>query len=395
MHSSYTKTAVIIPTRNRADLAINAARSVLGYGGDALRLLVSDNSTNEADLTTLAEFCRQLSDPRVTYFRPPQPFAMTEHWEWAMQQALNLADASHFIFLTDRSMFKPDEVGRIIELSRQNPDKVVSYDWVTIFDHWNPIFVEERTHTGQVIPVTAERLLYLSSRSLIPNSLPRMMNNSAPRIVLEAIGKRFGSVFASISPDYNFCFRCLEVVDDILYYDAAAYVSYAIPRSNGVSAVGMSTLATQDFDFQLNLGGARRSFATPEPAFETPANYVLHEYCLVKAETESEKFPEVARDEYFARNASEAAANHNPQLRKEMKALLKTHGYSLAVKHRLRELRSSLSLRTRARKLLSLEWPAIATRVGPFTSVEEAINYAISVPLSEDATSYHLRLLRD
>ena len=395
MISSNIITAVIIPTRNRADLAINASRSVLSYSGADLRLIVSDNSTNEADISTLSDFCRQQSDPRVSYLRPPQPLAMTEHWEWALQQALRLSDVSHFIYLTDRSMFKPNEVGRIIELARQNPDKVISYDWVTIFDHLSPILVEERTHTGQVIPVTAERLLYLSSRSLIANCLPRMMNNCAPRTVLEAIAKRFGSVFASISPDYNFCFRCLEVVDAILYYDAAAYVSYAIPRSNGVSAVGLATPATQDFESQLTLVGGRRSFAAPEPGFETPANYALHEYCLVKAETGSKKFPEVDRDEYFARNASEAAANHNAQLRNEMKALLKAHGYSLPVKQRLRGLRSSLSLRTRARKLLNLEWPAITTRVGPFTSVEDAINYAISVPLSEDGTAYHLRLLRD
>ena len=56
-----------------------------------------------------------------------------------------------------------------------------------------------------------------------------MMNNCAPRTVLEGIAKRFGSVFASISPDYNFCFRCLEVVDAILYYDAAAYAKLRHP----------------------------------------------------------------------------------------------------------------------------------------------------------------------
>ena len=115
MNSSYTKTAVIIPTRNRADLAINAARSALGYQGEDLQLLVSDNSTNEADIKTLADSCRQLGDPRVLYLRPPQPFAMTEHWEWAMQQALKLSNVSHFIYLTDRSMFKPNEVGRILD----------------------------------------------------------------------------------------------------------------------------------------------------------------------------------------------------------------------------------------------------------------------------------------
>ena len=36
----------------------------------------------------------------------------------------------------------------------------------------------------------------------------------------------------------------------------------------------------------------------------------------MKVETGSKKFPEVDRDEYFARNASEAAANHNDQLKK-------------------------------------------------------------------------------
>ena len=395
MSSPSSKFAVVIPTRNRSDLAIRSIRSVVEYPGPDLQLIVSDNSTNPSDIETLREFCRDLSDARVTYLRPPQPLAMTEHWEWAMQQALSRPEASHFVYLTDRSIFKPGHLQRIIGVAQQNPGQVISYDWVTVFDHLDPIFVEKRNHSGQLIPLTAERLLRLSSQSLIPNCLPRMMNSCAPRSIVETIARRFGSVFASTSPDYNFCYRCLDVVEGILYLDAAAFVTYAIQRSNGVSAIGRSTAATEDFNSQVSLEGGRRSFATPEPTFETLANYVLHEYALVKAESKSGKFPEIDLDRYFACNASEVANNDNAELRKEMMDFLKASGFSVPPKHRFAELRSKLSLRTRAKKLMRLEWPSLSSRVGPFSSLEDAINYASSIPLGDKSTAYHLRMLQD
>jgi glycosyltransferase involved in cell wall biosynthesis len=388
------KTAVVIPTRNRADLAMTAIRSVISQPVSELQLIVSDNSTDDANRTVLEDFCRQLADPRVVYVRPPNALPMTAHWEWAIHQALALPDLAHVVYLTDRSMFKPGELAHIIELARRNPGKVISYDWVTIFDHLDPILVEQREHTGRVIDVTAERLLYLSSQSLISNCLPRLMNACVPRSVVESVLKEFGSVFASISPDYHFCYRCLAVVDSILYYDAAAFVSYAILRSNGVSTMGMSTPATVDFNSQLTLNQSTRSFAAPVPAFETFANYALHEYCLVKEESADPRFHEVNREKYLARNASEAASNGDVQLKREKQTLLKAHGWR-PFQQRLLELRTSLSLRTRARKLLRLQWPVISTEIGPFGSLEEAIKYAIRIPLSEDSSAYHLRLLRD
>jgi hypothetical protein len=393
--SSTSKFAVLIPTRNRSDLAIAAARSVLECAEPHLRLLISDNSTAVHDQATLSEFCRAVGDARLTYLRPPEPLAMTEHWEWAMQQGLSLREVGHFVYLTDRSVFKPGYLQKLIELAREHPAQVISYDWVTVFDHLEPIFVEKRNHTGQTISVPAKRLLKLSSESLTPNCLPRMMNSCAPRTVVEAICKSFGSVFASISPDYNFCYRCLDVTDQILYWDVAAFVTYAIERSNGVSAIGRSTSATEDFKAQLSLNGGRRSFATPEPSFETFANYVMHEYALVKAESKSGRFPEIDLEKYFVRNASEIASNDNPELRKEMKDLLKVSGFSFPAKQRLSELRSKLSLRSRAKKIMRLEWPSLSSRVGPFDSLEEAINYASSIPLSDESTAYHLRMLED
>jgi glycosyltransferase involved in cell wall biosynthesis len=373
-----TATVVVIPTRNRAELAMTAIRSVLQQPVDNLHVIVSDNSTAEDSRSSLAAFCEQLSDPRLLYTAPPRTLAMSQHWDWAMSQALQLDDAEHFVYLTDRSLFKPGELLKITQFARRYPDKVISYDWVTIFDHQRPITVERQPQTGRLVEVSALRLLFLSSRSIFPRCLPRLMNSCVPRSVIERIQEQFGNIFASISPDYNFCYRCLELVDGIIYYDQAAYVQYDILRSNGAPLmIAVSTDGHKDLLATLELEGVRKCYATSVPYFETAINYMSHEYCLVEKETASHKFPKVRRTQYLVRNAG---------------ALLTILAYKLPFS----VLRVLSSLRTRARKILSLQWPTIAKNEvsPPFESVRDAIDYAISVSPNGDESAPHLEMLR-
>ena len=69
---SYTGAVVVIPTRNRATIAMNAIRSILNQPVNNLELIVSDNSTSETDREALASFFSRLSDARLRYLRPPQ-----------------------------------------------------------------------------------------------------------------------------------------------------------------------------------------------------------------------------------------------------------------------------------------------------------------------------------
>ena len=68
---SYTGTVVVIPTRNRAAIAMNAIRSALDQPVGNLNVLVSDNSTLEKERETLAAFCSSQSGERLRYIRPP------------------------------------------------------------------------------------------------------------------------------------------------------------------------------------------------------------------------------------------------------------------------------------------------------------------------------------
>src|ERR1044072_4237520 len=113
LEQSTVNVVVVIPTRNRPDLAITAIESVLTESAGNLSLLVSDNATSEAAHQKLAAYCNGVSDPRLILVSPPEHLSMAAHWEWAMNQALRNTAATHLIYLTDRSLFKPGELAKI------------------------------------------------------------------------------------------------------------------------------------------------------------------------------------------------------------------------------------------------------------------------------------------
>jgi glycosyltransferase involved in cell wall biosynthesis len=216
--SNYSGAVVVIPTRNRAQLAMNAVRSVLDQPVDDVSILVSDNSTSQQDCDELESFCARLGDSRLRYLRPPQPLAMPGHWQWAIEQALANYKSSHFTYLTDRMMFRNGALKEVLGLTALYPDKVISYNHDRICDDMRPIRVNQYEVTEKLLEVESQRLLRLVSEAILHHGLPRMMNCIVPRRIFEVIHRRFGNVFTSIAPDFNFCFRCLDVEESIIIY---------------------------------------------------------------------------------------------------------------------------------------------------------------------------------
>ena len=373
--SNYRGAVVVIPTRNRAHLAINAIRSVIEEPVDPW-ILASDNSADESERQQLETFCTKLGHPRLCYLRPPQSLPMPAHWQWALEQALANEDASHFIYLTDRMMFKNGALIELLDLAAVYPDKVISYNHDRIRDHTRPIRFEEYEVTAKLLEVDSERLLWLTSEAILHHGLPRMLNCLVPRRVLEQIGERFGNVFSSIAPDFNFCFRCLDLEPSILFYDKSPLFHYALDRSLGASGSrGESTPELDDFAANLAVDSLNRNYATPIPSLITATNAVFNEYLIYKRETQSTRFPEVNLQNYLRANAVEVTDVTDPQLRARTEALLVQHGYREEIGERTarRRLHSLIrKLKSRGKKT-----PAVSPR--EFASLEEAIHYARTI----------------
>jgi hypothetical protein len=323
--SGAVRLAIGVPTRNRAELAIAAVESVLAAAQPGVRVFVSDNSTDAGEADRLAAFCAAHGD-EVRYLRPPEPLEMAPHWEWLRHEILGEEWATHVAYLTDRLVFTRGSLDEVLRVTAQEPEQVVSYHHDRVEDRTSPVALVQTQWTGRVLELDARRLIELSSRGLWGDHLPRMLNCVVPVGRMDAIERRFGGVFAPVSPDYRFAYRCLATCDSVLYLDRPCLIEYGMQRSAGINYLkGHFNRDAASFAEDLSIP---RFGATPEPRFEAVANALFQEYCSVRAETDGGRFPPADRRSYLAAVAASVALIEEPQWRERMEALLREHGWT-------------------------------------------------------------------
>src|SRR5688572_30739085 len=178
---------VVVPTRNRAELASAAVDSILALGRTDVRLLVSDNSTDEAEIDRLTQHCAERKVERV---RPPAPLAMPDHWEWAMERALDRRTNSHVTFQTDRQVVFPAQMSGLVRVLESFPGHVISYPIDLLNDLEHPYRLNQQIWTGRVLRLPSSLLIKFSADSrlwLMSPILPRLLNCAVPREILARV----------------------------------------------------------------------------------------------------------------------------------------------------------------------------------------------------------------
>jgi hypothetical protein len=289
-----------------------------------------------------------------------------------------------------------DALADLVALAGEHPDRIVSYTLDRIEDHRLPVRQVCERWSGGLFDVPATRLLWLSSRANPHMALPRMLNCLAPVPVIEEVSRRFGTAFGSASPDYRFAYRALAVVDSILYYDRAPLVHYALARSNG-AALRRGMPSPDRSDFEAQLGEGFRNHATPVPEIDTVNNAIMQEYCTVKAETGSERFPELVRSEYLAMIAYEASLIEDDAERRKVNELLALNGWA-DVRRGVTMRRLSQRVTYYARHPVWFARRAVGRLIrrdrGPgFETAAAAVEHARTYPPPRTRSLLHLRLL--
>jgi hypothetical protein len=281
-------------------------------------------------------------------------------------------------------MFRTGALNKVVALARLYPDKLISYNIDRVVDHVRPIRVEQYQVTGKLLEVESQRLISLFAEAVLPHALPRMLNCIVPRRVFEEIRARFGNVFTSIAPDFNFCFRCLDVEDSILFYDKSPLFHYAQDRSNGAAARGESTPDTADFEANLPVDNSIRNYATPIPSLITGINAAFNEYLIYKQETGSRRFGDIDVQKYLRANAVEITDVRDPALRAQMLQLLVQHGF-----RETENDQATPAWRSRLKSVVNTlkSWKQKATEDREFASLEEAIHYLRDVSHGNAASS--------
>ena len=379
MFLNYTNLLIVIPTRNRADFAINAINSVLQQENCELEVIVSDNSTDEAEILKLSSYCHQLDDKRLRYICPPKPLTMAQHWDWAMQQALQISPANHIAYLTDRTLFAKNCLQNLQSILQKYPAKIVSYSFDSIDDSVFPISVSQITYSGKVFEIQSTSILQIYAEMERIHALPKMLNSVVPRELAATILEKYGNCFFSMSPDYNFAFRCLDLEESILFYDCPLFISYGNDRSNGWNVL-QGNFQKDALDFIKNLNSTEVCFDTPIKDMWVLPNPIIHEYCYAKLPDVAHKFPEINQTKYLVSLVENVVLYKNEEMRAEMLEKLRSRlGFNLP-KYRAQALleRKFKGLKVRLHNAINAQSPYLL--INKFENVEEAIKYATESP---------------
>jgi len=315
---------VVIPTRNRADLAQRALASVLAQE-PACKVLVSDNSTDSAQREPLAAACAAAGG-RVRYVCPPAPIPMAPHWEWARKAAQEDTRATHLTYLTDRMVFLPGALADLHAAAAAFPDEAISGYEDVVEDHRRPVRVTRHPCSNELVRVRSEHLLALVRHGQLAVGLPRMLNTIAPRTLLDAIEDRFGTVFDSIAPDFCFTFKTLVVADTCVVWDRSLRLHSGLDRSNGRAQMrGIASADSRDFDAET--GAAGFAPATPLPGVATICNAALNEYFEVMRSSRDPRLRPIPAHHYLGRLAEDTPLLEDPSLRSATEAQLRDAGW--------------------------------------------------------------------
>jgi hypothetical protein len=324
-----TSIAIVIPTRNRADLAIEAVRSLLAIPESRLRVIVSNNSSDPTHVQQLTRFCEQTADARLMHIRPPHDLAMAEHWDWAIQQTLERSDATHLALHYDRRVSKP-ALRLLLDRTTRWPERAITYYFDSVYPVPPRFHVHQIPWSGGVYEIRTARALELASRGLLTDrwqAFPVLVNCVTPRSIFERIRARFGNVCASTTPDAPFGLRLCALNEHYLHFDMPLAIHYAFGRSNGLAYLRGESSSPIFGDFLRLLGDRPWLDAAPIPGLTLGLNIFWHEYALARRQSGEEKFPPIDMDAYLNDLSRGLSAISDAAKRSEMRELLLSHGW--------------------------------------------------------------------
>ncbi len=377
--------AVVIPTRNRQENAIQAVRSMLDQNC-AIDIFLSDNSTSADRLRTFSG-----TEPRVHYLRPDRELPMAEHWDWAMQQAMARSDASHFTIHYDRKYSKPGHWEGVAAIAAQRPDRLITHPIDMIVDAPPPLRLWQASWTGKTFVVQTAWVAALAAAGRVQDAghtIPVFSNCLVPRKVLESIIDRFGDVCVSIGADSCFSARFLALYDEYLHYDRALGVSCAAHRSAGL---GFLSGGGRDFgDFRRMWGDRPWLDASPVPGVNLGQNMYFHEYELVRRKT-GDRLPPLDQKGCLDHLGESLIWVRDDKRRAELCRILEDHGWTgVPPPVPRRTLMEVLRDRFTAFRIGHFGFVPRDVSGSPFPNDDVALFYALNHPRPRETTHHHL-----
>ncbi len=221
--------SLVIPTRNRAHLVVNAIQTALDqkWGGD-YEIIVSDNDSQDGTPDAVRPFI----GGKLRYYRTDRTLGMPDSWEFAISHVRGewvhiFADdnvvSSHLLQMVDNAA---------------EQTKTKSVTWRYFNYHSERSRYPERRNSYMVHGFTRNAKVFDSSEGLRnlysfrPDiTLPKMLNSFCHRSIIERIRGKLGRFFHPPAPDFTACCGILASIDRFAFVDAPLGLSSSVETS--------------------------------------------------------------------------------------------------------------------------------------------------------------------
>lgn len=230
--SERPKFTILLPAKGRPALIREALLSILRQSFSDFEVIFSNNGSDPAIYNEISDL---LTDSRTIYVEQSNVLPMPDHWE----RISKLARGEYITVVPDRSVLKQGALTTISELHAEGGSdaEIVTWSWDLYFDQ-HRILKPFAGNAGAPAIIGSEEaaLASLGTAASYPAALPRGLNSSVHRLVLEEIRLRAGAAFSALTPDFSFAFACLLVRPRFTHIDCALSISQGLAVSNGGNA---------------------------------------------------------------------------------------------------------------------------------------------------------------
>ncbi|MCA1440309.1 glycosyltransferase family 2 protein [Ensifer sp. IC4062] len=290
--------SVVIPSRNRADLALSALQSVLEQDFRDFEVIVSDNS-DEDESKALFEALRPFSaDRRFRYIKPQRPLPMTAHWECAVSHATG----EYVGILTDRMILRLYTLSTVDAVIARDGAKLVAYERTNLIETGTSFAVPRSRATPLVTNRKTAPIIEAFSRSdFSPMDTPRFLNSFVSAAFLDQLRSEYGSVFTGVAPDYGFLMRVLDQVDEFPFIETPLLIKHSEDRSNGKSFTHYNLdKASNDFiAFSRSEQGEFLKFSPVPDDLVMITNVMMREYEIGRHNQRRSRFPDYEKQAFY------------------------------------------------------------------------------------------------
>jgi len=224
------KFTVVIPTRERSDVLASAIKTVVAQNYNNFELIVSDNFSNDDTRNVVKSFPQK----NIRYINTGKRLGMSQNWEFALS---HITDGWVTIIGDDDGLL-PNALSRAAKIIHKTGTKAIrstacGYEWPN----------EKNGFSGRLgVPLktgwkkrsSSEWLARVMMMKNDITHLPMLYNGGfVDYNVLNAIKKKSGAFFKSMTPDYYMAIAIASMVPDYIYSFEPLVISGASKHSGG------------------------------------------------------------------------------------------------------------------------------------------------------------------